>query len=151
MNTRLELADGLMTLEAKLLAKFGPKSLRILGKINNESDVTKIAIENAINIDELDEMLYSISNGGGCTFATLSEEDVDRRYGDEALEIYKKYGRDGILIYELIGKMDSIKKMVDFAKIDPKKAVEIILEINKLLGIEGVTKKDLYAELGLRE
>ena len=140
-----------MTLEAKLLAKFGPKSLRILGKINNESDVTKIAIENAINIDELDEMLYSISNGGGCTFATLSEEDVDRRYGDEALEIYKKYGRDGILIYELIGKMDSIKKMVDFAKIDPKKAVEIILEINKLLGIEGVTKKDLYAELGLRE
>ncbi|MEM3364531.1 MAG: hypothetical protein QXS93_03410 [Candidatus Micrarchaeia archaeon] len=140
-----------MSLEAKLLAKFGPRALRILNRIDNESDIVKIAIENAIDLDELDEILYAISNSGGCTFATLSEDDIKRRYGDEALKIYKKYGREGVIIYELIGKMDSLKKMVSFAKVDPKKAVEIIVDINELLGIEGVTKKDLYAELGLRE
>jgi len=140
-----------MSLEAKLLAKFGPRSLRLLNKIDNESDIVKLAIENGIDMDEMDEILYAISNSGGCTFATLSEEDINQRYGSEALEVYKKFGRDGIIIYQLIGKMDSIKKMVQFANINPKKAVEIIININELLGIEGVTKKDLYNELGIIE
>ncbi len=139
-----------MSLEAKLLTKFGAKALRIISKIDDESDIIKLSIENAVNLDELDEMLYSISNSGGCTFATLSEDDIKRKYGDEALEIYKRYGRDGIILYELIGRMDSIRKMVDFSRVDPKKAVEIIIEINELLGIEGVSKKDLYAELGIK-
>jgi len=140
-----------MSLEAKLLAKFGPRSLRLLNKIDNESDIVKLAIENGIDMDEMDEILYAISNSGGCTFATLSEEDINQRYGSAALEVYKKFGRDGIIIYQLIGKMDSIKKMVQFANINPKKAVEIIININELLGIEGVTKKDLYNELGIIE
>ncbi|MCX8205879.1 MAG: hypothetical protein N3H30_01485 [Candidatus Micrarchaeota archaeon] len=138
-----------MSLEAKLLAKFGAKSLRLLSKIDNESDVVTLSIENGVDLNELDEILYSISNSGGCTFATLSEEDIRRRYGAEALAIYKKYGRDGVILYALIGKMDSIRKMVDFSRVDRKKAVEIILEINGLLGIEGVSRKDLAGELGL--
>ncbi|MEM0438024.1 MAG: hypothetical protein QXU54_01860 [Candidatus Micrarchaeia archaeon] len=138
-----------MSLEAKLLAKFGAKSLRLLSKIDNESDVVKLSLEHGIDLNELDEILYSVSNSGGCTFATLSEDDIRRRYGAEALSIYKKYGRDGVILYALIGKMDSIRKMVDFSKVDRKKAIEIILEINELLGIEGVSRKDLAAELGL--
>ncbi|MGC8924353.1 MAG: hypothetical protein ACP5KJ_04140, partial [Candidatus Micrarchaeia archaeon] len=138
-----------MSIEAKLLAKFGSKSLKVLNKINGESDIIKISIETGIDLNELDEILYSIANSGGCTFATLSEEDINRKYGPEAYKIYKVYGRDGIILYELIGKMDSIRKIVNFSKVDPKKAVEIILNINELLGIEGISKSDLYKELGI--
>jgi len=135
-----------MALEAKLLARFGAKSLRINTKMNDEKDVVGLAIEMAISLDDLDEILYSISNAGGCTFATLSNEDIKRRYGDEAFELYELFGRDGIMLYELIGKMN-IMEIIKFTKIEPRKAASIIYKANLLLGIDDIDEETIYKSI----
>lgn len=132
-----------MSLEAKLLARFGSKSLRINTKMNDERDVVSLAIEMGISLDELDEILYSISNAGGCTFATLSSEDIKKRYGDEAFELYEEFGRDGIMLYELIGKMNIID-IIKFTKMDALKASKIIYKTNLLLGIDDIDEETIY-------
>jgi len=135
-----------MGLEAKLLARFGGKALRINTKMNDEKDVVGLAIEMGISLDELDEILYSISNAGGCTFATLSNEDIKKRYGDEAFELYEEFGRDGIMLYELIGKMNMVD-IIKFSKIDTRKAAKIIYKTNLLLGIDDIDEETIYKSI----
>jgi len=135
-----------MALEAKLLARFGGKSLRINTKMNDEKDVVSLAIEMGISLDELDEILYSISNAGGCTFATLSNEDIKKRYGSEAFELYEEFGRDGIMLYELIGKMN-IMDIIKFTGLDARKAAKIIHKANLLLGIDDIDEETIYKSI----
>jgi len=135
-----------MALEAKLLARFGGKSLRINTNMNDKKDVVGLAIELGISLDELDEILYSISNAGACTFATLSNNDIKKRYGEEAFELYEEFGRDGIMLYELIGKMN-LKDIIKFSKIEHRKAAKIIYKANSLLGIDDIDEEMIYKSI----
>ncbi len=138
-----------LSLEAKLMAKFGSRGVRVLNLIDSSKDVIQIALETGIPLDELDEILYSIGNSGGCEFATLSEDEIRERYGEQGLVMYKNYGRDGVLMYELVGRSKSLKEMVDFVKVDPHKAVDMIVRINQLLDLNEISREDLEKELGL--
>ena len=66
----------------------------------------------------------------------LTRLDVKRKYGDPGFSVYKKYGREGVMLYELIDKNLTIKQMAEKITKDKDKFLDMFLFIRKVLNIE---------------
>ncbi|RLG19717.1 hypothetical protein DRN67_01995 [Candidatus Micrarchaeota archaeon] len=123
-------------LKAELAARFGSEGLKVLSLIDDKHDIVEIARDTGLSLDQIDRMLAFLGKRGAALMKAYKPSEVRIKYGDDGLAIYRKYGRDGILVYELIGKEDSIKDIVKKSKLDKVLAVDIVLYIHKILGLE---------------
>ncbi|MEM3030289.1 MAG: hypothetical protein QXH27_01010 [Candidatus Micrarchaeia archaeon] len=138
-----------IALDAELVARFGGRAKRLYDAIDNRKDTVRLARETGMSLEEMDEALAFLGQRGALVFATLSSDDVRERYGLEGERIYNKYGRDGVLLYELIGVVKSFRDMVALSRLQPDKAADIFLYIHDVLAIETpLTKEMLFKELG---
>ena len=141
-----------METKLKLSLKYPGKGQRLLAAIDGKKDVVALSKELGVSLDEIDRMIGSLTKRKAVSLGPLTDQEIKDRYGSDGLKIYKRYGREGILIYELIGKEKTIKDVVIRSRIEPKRAVDIVLFIHGILGLGmSFDKRILYAQLGVKE
>lgn len=139
-----------ITLEADLTRKFGGSARKVYNAIDNRKDTVSLVVETGVSFDSMDEVLAYLGQKGAALFATLSQDDVQERYGKDGLRVYDKYGREGVLLYEFIGRASSLREIVARSQLPPERAVEIFIHIHQVLGLEvPLDKTALYRELGI--
>jgi len=143
---------GSMETKLKLSLKYMGKGRKLLSAIDGKKDVVELSKELNLTFDEIDKILVTLTKRKVVSIKPLSDEDIKDRYGTDGLKIAKKFGRDGILIYELIGREKSIKDVILRSRVEPKRAVDIVMHIHKILGLGlSLDRGVLYKQLGIRE
>ncbi|MEM3399643.1 MAG: hypothetical protein QXP42_02320 [Candidatus Micrarchaeia archaeon] len=121
--------------KADLMLKF-KGSAKVYSAIDGKRNILHISRETGVPITEIDNIMKYLVEKGAITLEPLTPHEIQYLYGHEGLKIYSTYGRDGIVLYELIDSKASIKDIVMQTGIEPEKAIDIFLFIHRLLGIE---------------
>lgn len=125
------------------MMKYGSAGQKIYKKIDGAKDFVDLACETGQTFSNLDAMLGDLGKQGLMTFKQLTRNEILHKYGDDGYSVFKRFGRDGLLIYQLIGKVNSLKDLVAFAHIAPDRAAEIILFVHKVLGLDMPLERDM--------
>ncbi|MFH1094908.1 MAG: hypothetical protein V1728_01705 [Candidatus Micrarchaeota archaeon] len=128
---------GLMSL------KFGQRGDELLTHLDGEKDFVELSAETGLTFKDLDIMLGELGRAGMLSFKRLTRAEIRHRYGDDGLAIFKRYGRDGLLIYDLIGKVSSLKEIAKRTRLEAHRAVEIIIFVHQVLGLELPLDKEM--------
>ncbi len=123
-------------IKADVLLKFGDRGTRVFESIDGKRDVLDISLIHNMALYELFDIINFLFARGAIILKPLKRLDIKRKYGDAGFSVYKKYGRDGVLLYELIDKNLSIKQMADRVTKDKDRFLELFLFIRKVLNIE---------------
>ncbi|MBI5229439.1 hypothetical protein HY991_04970 [Candidatus Micrarchaeota archaeon] len=143
-------------LRTKTLLRFGEKGGKALESIDGKKDIIEIAMENGLTLYGITDVINFLLEQKGILLKPLTRADVRKRYGDDGYSIYKKHGKDGVFLYELLDRDMKIKDMVrqlyppaDIAQ-NKEKMVDMFLFIRQILKIElPVDKELLYREFGV--
>ncbi len=136
----------------ELSIKYGKEIVDLYNSIDGFKDVVHLALERNLTLPKINELLAELGRRNLVLFRTLTRKEVKARYGDDGYIIYKKYGIEGVFLYELIGQTDNLNEMVNRSGLDPKRTVEIFIFIHKILGIDiPISKKILYKQLGISD
>ena len=128
---------------AILAGKHGKVGHDLLDHIDGNKDFVQLSIETGLSLRDLDIILGELGKSGLLTFKPLNRIEVRHRYGDDGLAIYRKYGRDGLLIYQMIGKVESLREIVKRSRIEPQRAVDILIFVHRVLGLELPVDRDM--------
>ena len=127
---------GKLKIEAGLLKRFGQKGIHVYGLIDGEKTTVKLAKETRYGFAFVDSIMDFLSSEGAVEVRPLGNDGIKERYGEEGVAINDVYGRDGLLVYELIDKKATIKEIIMASGVEPKKGVEIFGFIHKILGVD---------------
>ncbi len=128
---------------AILSAKHGKIGHDLLSHIDGNKDFVQLSMETGLSLHDLDIILAELGKAGLLSFKPLTRTEVRHRYGDDGLAIYKRYGRDGLLIYQMIGKVESLREIVRRSQIAPDRAVDILIFVHRVLGLELPVDRDM--------
>jgi len=138
------------TNKAQLLFKYKSEGSAVLGLVDGKRDTIAISVETKMSLGRVDEILGYLGSQKSVYFKPLSREEIRQQYGDDGLSVFKKFGREGVLLYELIGKEPSLKDIILRSKVEPARAIDIVIFIHSLLGIDiPLSKEVLYKQLGI--
>ncbi len=133
--------------KAKMMAilstKHGKVGNDLMGHVDGTKDFVQLAVETGLALHDLDLILGDLGKAGLLTFKPLTRTEVRHRYGDDGLAIYKRFGRDGVLIYQMIGKVESLRDIVKSSQIEPQRAVDILIFVHRVLGLELPVDRDM--------
>lgn len=137
--------DIIRSLKTKtdLLFKYGDTGSKVLDNIDGKNDVLDIAIKLNIPLYEVFNVINFLLQNGIIIMKPLSRLDVKKKYGDPGFSVYKKYGREGVMLYELIDKNLTIKQMAERVTKDKEKFLDMFLFIRKVLNIDIPIDKDV--------
>lgn len=125
------------------LMKYGKAGSQIIKKVDGSKDFVDISIETGQTFSNIDIILGDLGKKGLMTFKQLTRNEIAHRYGDDGYAVFKRFGRDGLLIYQLIGKVSSLRDLVAISHIQPDRAAEIILFVHKVLGLDMPLERDM--------
>ena len=96
------------------------------------------------------ENVYRLYGKDVCLHGGLDVQKLLVDKTDDGYTVYKRYGREGLMLYELIGKELTIKEMADKVTTDKAKVIDMFLFIHEVLGIElPIDRSVLERQLGL--
>src|SRR3990167_10762066 len=125
-----------LKLKADILFKYADKGSRTLDSVDGKIDTLDISLKTNLPLfTTLDILNFSLQSGA-LIMKPLTRLDVKRKYGDPGFSVYKKYGREGVMLYELIDKNLTIKQMAEKITKDKDKFLDMFLFIRKVLNIE---------------
>ncbi len=134
----------------EITLKFGSKGSKVYDLIDGERNLIDLAIESNMRLKDIDKLMEFLGSKDVTLFKSMDREQIRYKYGNEGFAIYKKYSREGIYIYELIGRVPSFKDIVKETGIEAEKVVEIFIFIHNVLDIElPLTKQMMYKQLGI--
>jgi hypothetical protein len=137
---------------AELATKFGKEAREMMKKVDGKRDFVELALLSGLSLFDIDMIMAYFGKKGYLEFRQLNRDEINKKYGEDGFAIYKKFGRDGLLIYEMIGKEPSIKDIILKSKLDPDRAIDIILFIHQILGLDVPIDRNLiYRQLGLKK
>lgn len=128
---------------AILATKHGKVGHSLLSHIDGNKDFVQLAIETSLSLRDLDIILGELGKAGLLSFKPLNRVEVRHRYGDDGMAIYRRYGRDGLLIYQMIGKAESLREIVRKSRLSPERAVDILIFVHRVLGLELPVDRDM--------
>ncbi|MEM3541435.1 MAG: hypothetical protein QXF86_04475 [Candidatus Bilamarchaeaceae archaeon] len=137
-------------INANLLLKFKDDGKKVFSLVNGQNDVIDIALKTDLPLQKVYEILNYLGENAMVILKPMTRDLVKKKYGDDAFTIYKRYGREGVMLYELIGKDLSFKEMVSRTTNDKQRALDIFVFIHEVLGIELPLDKEILAkQIGL--
>ncbi|MCX8194869.1 MAG: hypothetical protein N3G22_02065 [Candidatus Micrarchaeota archaeon] len=137
---------------AELSTKFDKKTRELFNLVDGKRDFVELAIATGMSLAEIDLVMAHFGKKGFLTFQQLSREEIKKKYGEDGFAIYKRYGRDGLLLYEMIGKEASLKDIILKSKLEVDRAIEILIFIHKVLGLDVPIDRGLiYRQLGIKK
>ncbi|MCX8163443.1 MAG: hypothetical protein N3D10_02700 [Candidatus Micrarchaeota archaeon] len=133
----------------KLALKFKYKlGGEFLNYLNGSYDAIDLFFIFDLPFEKLVNILKELRDEGYLTLTPLSRAEIEKKYGTIALAAYKKFGIDGLLIYNFIGKSVSIVELLKKSKIEAKKASEILVFLSDILGLDlKINKEKLFQAL----
>ncbi|HQT44423.1 MAG TPA: hypothetical protein PLO51_00435 [Candidatus Micrarchaeota archaeon] len=138
------------SVNASLFLKFKGAGTQVYSMLDGKKDVIKIALESRRSLGEIDQVLALLGAKKAVYFKPMTKDEIKAAYGEDALSVYRKYGREGVLIYDLIGKEQSLRDIVLRSRVEPHHAVEILLFIHSILGVDmPLSREILYKQLGI--
>lgn len=136
-------------MKAKILLKF-KEGGRVFEEIDGRKDVIDIALKLDIPLYRLYDILHFMLDNEMIIMKPETRDAVKKKYGDDGYTVYKRYGRGGLMLYELIGKDLTIKEMADKVTREKAKIVDMFLFIHEVLGIElPIDRSVLERQLGI--
>ena len=127
---------GKLKIEAELLKKYGQRGLHLYTLIDGKNTTVKLLKETRCGFQFIDEVLDFLYSQGAIDLRELTNDEIRDIYGEEGAAINGVYGRDGLIIYELIDKRATIKDIIIASGVPPKKGVEIFAFIHKILNVD---------------
>jgi len=141
-----------LRLEADLLKKYGNEGVKAFSMMNGKKTNVRIVKDIKIKPARLDDIIAFLLQNDAVKLQCLTNENIKEIYGEEGASIYGKYGRDGILLYELIDKRTTLRDIVRISGIEPNLAVEIFAFVHKVLGLEIPLDTELLRkQLGIKK
>jgi len=141
-----------LRLEANLLKKYGNEGVKAFSMMNGKKTNVRIVKDTRIKPAKLDDITTFLLQNDAVKLQCLTDENIREIYGEEGFSIYGKYGRDGILLYELIDKKTTLNDIVHISGIDPNLAVDIFAFVHKVLGLEIPLDTELLRkQLGIKK
>ncbi len=129
-------------LEAKVklevALKYGKEGRLVLEALKEGKDVVEIVKETKVPLPIVESVVEMLEKKEKFIERRyLTREEVRRKYGEDSYIIYKKYGKKGVLFYELLGEDLELKKIKELiGEEDNEKVVDMFLFIRQTLGIE---------------
>jgi len=116
--------------------KYGRVIFESLEK-NVEQDTISIVESSLIPIDVVEDVINEMKKLNIVEIRPLSREEIRKKFGYDSLTVYRKYGKSGVIMYDLVGKDLMLKDIAKLAGLkDKEKIYEIFSFIHTLLGIE---------------
>ncbi len=135
-------------IKTDIVLKFGEKGTKLLDAIDGKASEVDLSVKLGIPIYEVRDILSYFSAKGVVKTRQLSRNDVAKLYGDDCFAVYKKYGREGVLLYELIGKDMGIRQMAKMVTTQKDRFAEMFVFIHKVLGVDIPIDRDvIFAQL----
>ncbi|VVB98375.1 Sugar-specific transcriptional regulator TrmB [uncultured archaeon] len=136
-------------MRAKIALQYGEKGGKIFDSIDGKASDVDLSLKLGIPLYEVRDALSFLSSNRIITTRPLNREDITHRYGEDCFAVYKRYGREGVLLYELIGKDMSIRQMAQLVTKEKQKFAEMFIFVHKVLGVDIPIDKDvIYSQLG---
>jgi hypothetical protein len=137
---------------AELSTKFGKAAKQLMGLIDGKRDFIDLSLATGLSFYDIDAVTAYFGKKGMLTFRQLVREDIKKKFGEDGFAIYKRFGREGLLLYEMIGKESSLKDIIIKSKIEPDRAIDILVFIHKVLGLDvPIDREVVYKQLGIRK
>src|SRR3989338_6899573 len=137
---------------AELSTKFGKSAKDLIEMVDGKRDFIDLSLGTGLSFFDVDAIMAYFGKKGLMSFRQLGREDIKKKYGEDGFAIYKRFGRDGLLLYEMIGKEASLKDIIVKSKLEVDRAIEILIFIHRVLGLDVPIDKGLiYRQLGMRK
>ena len=128
-----------MKMNVSIVFKYGKNGRELLDYISSkkEANVINLAIKLNIPIDKVEEIVNFLKGQGYVDISMMSRDEIKKAFGYDAYIIYKRYGKKGVIFYEVIDKDIPLKSIAELiSERDALKIIEIFKLIRDVLGIE---------------
>ena len=129
-----------------IVMKFKKQGRIIFETLEKEKEITNVELVEKLNIpiNTVESVINELKKMNIVETRTLDRDEIRKLFGYDSLAVYKKFGKNGIIMYDLVGKDLPLKEIAKLSSItDKEKVFEIFLFIHKLLGIEIPIDKSL--------
>ncbi len=130
-------------LKAKIMFEFSDKGSRVFEAIDGKKDIIEIVLKTKNTLVFVTKIFNFLSEKNAIILQPLERDKIKEKYGVEAYRIYKRFGREGVLLYELVGKDLDIKQMMQKITKDKNQFVDIFVFVHKVLGVPIPVEKDI--------
>jgi transcription initiation factor IIE alpha subunit len=137
---------------AELSTKFGKGARELMKMVDGSHDFIDLSLGTGMSFFDVDAIMAYFGKKGMVTFRQLDRDEIKKKYGEDGFAIYKRFGREGLLLYEMIGKEASLKDIIVKSKFDVDRALDILVFIHKVLGLDVPIDRDIiYKQLGMKK
>jgi hypothetical protein len=142
-----------MKVKMSVVFKFGKSGREILEYLETrkEANAVHLSIRLSIPINTVEAVLAYLKAENYLDLGFMQREEIRKEFGYDAYIMYKRYGKKGVIFYEVIDKEIPLKQIAELiSEKDPAKIIEIFKLIRDVLGIdlpinEEAIKKELFA------
>ena len=141
-----------MKVKMSVVFKFGKSGREVLEYLDSkkEANVVHLVIKLNVPINNVEAILAYLKSEGFVDLSFMPRDDIRKEFGYDAYIMYKRYGKKGVIFYEVIDKEIPLKQIADLiSEKEPSKIIEIFKLIRDVLGIdlpinEDAIKKELF-------
>ena len=119
-----------------LFNKFGPSGKKLFDLIDGKMDVIQLASKGELPLSSTDKVMEYLGEKKLVRFRKLNIDEIKKRYGKIGIDIYKEYGREGLLIYLLLEKYKNPIKALRISKVDRLVGISVCEYIYNLLSLK---------------
>ena len=130
-------------LKAKIMLEFGNRGSSLFEAMNGKRNIIDITLDMHSTLMFVEKVLNFLMSNNVIIMKPMLRDDIKSKFGSDAYKVYKRFGRDGVLLYELIGKDLSIKQMMKKVTIDKDKFIDMFVFIHNVLGVPIPVEKDI--------
>ena len=123
-------------LKASLMLKFGDMGSAVYDLIDGKRNIIDIMSKAQIPLKKIEEIIQFLLKEKAIKTSNMSRADIRKRFGEDGYIIYKKYGKAGLALYEMVGTDKELKDMARLIGEKPEKIADMFIFIHKVLGIE---------------
>ncbi len=142
-----------MKVKMSVVFKFGKSGREVLEYLDSkkEANAVHLVIKLSLPINTVEAILAYLKTEGFIDLGFMQRDEIRKEFGYDAYIMYKRYGKKGVIFYEVIDKEIPLKQIADLiSEKEPARIIEIFKLIRDVLGIdlpinEEAIKKELFS------
>jgi hypothetical protein len=142
-----------MKIKMSVVFKFGKSGREVLEYLESRKEANAVHLVIRLNapINNVEAILAYLKAENYLDLSFMQRDEIRKEFGYDAYIMYKRYGKKGVIFYEVIDKEIPLKKIAELiSEKDPAKIIEIFKLIRDVLGIdlpinEEAIKRELFS------
>ncbi len=117
---------------------------KVFNSLKKGADLIELLKTTKVPLSTLERILEFLEKEKLIELSYYNREEIKEKFGEDSYIMYKKYGKKGLVFYELIGEDMKLKEIATLLEIkDKEKVFEILSFIHELLNINVPLDKEL--------